>query len=185
MNQLETRKIIYSALKKVWDGERKAVVYYQFKDKIDKKLLAQQLALTPDKELSEKYHKLNLVYASILIFIVILKVSFRIIQISHASNPAEQVIILFAAAFLWILQIYLVIKKNAWIYRIVFLSGLAVVIVSILLESHFTFVSFILLIPDAAALFLSLFLGIKMFPYFGVFKPKPNADGELRYTIEP
>ena len=184
MNQVEINKIIYTALKQYENGSTKIEVYKKYEDLIDKKILAHQLAIVPDRILSKKYHLVNLIYGIYLIFIFFINITFFLIKLINTGYTINYLLLSLMVLLFGIMEIYLVFKKNALIYRILIISGLILFIFGLYLSSN-NFLQFLILsIPSILIILGSLFLGIKIFPYFGIYKCKTDSHGYLRYTTE-
>ncbi len=178
---------LYSAIKRIKNGEDKQSVFEGFKEKIDPQLLARQIAIIPDKDLSRKYNNINKI---LLILLSSLLLIAGIIFVFNFGVFKKSFLLWIACGFLMsIMQIYLISQKNVQIYRLLPLLLTPFIVLNVLNINNELFQSsiyslyvLISIITNTLVVGLCIILGIKMFPYYGLFKPKKNEHGEFMYT---
>lgn len=176
INNKSERFIIYSAIKRVKNGEDKAIVFNELKDKVDQSELAKQLATVPDIDLAKKYTSLNIALTTVLVTLTLLGIIF--ILSNFELYEKHNTVFNLSSLLLTFMQIYLVSQKNALIYRILAIIYFIFIIASLsILDLNYIYLIFLVTV-----VILSSIIGIKMFPYYGIFEPKRSKDGNYIYT---
>lgn len=185
MNTTQQERLdIYKAVKCVRNGEDKITVFDEFREKIKPQLLAQQFSLIPDYDLGKKYDTANKILTLVLSIQTLAGIILNFISMSSSGVTVKGLTSFAAGLLLGAMFIYLIYQKNALMYRLIsffFLINLIILSTGYNLLSPVV-ISFFFI--EAGILTFSLILGFKMFPYFGIFKPKKKIHGIPIYTTK-
>ena len=186
MNPVEMKILLKEVEQKLKEGISKKTLYDEYKEKIDRDVLEKYLASKPDPQLKSKYKILNYLLTFFLISDLLI-IIFHTIFNSSKAFPNIFVLAIFAINGLFIYYIW---KMNPGMYRLIFLYTAQKLYKNINIIDRFSDFSSFEMFYIASSLFmrigivfLSVFLAIKLFPYYGLLKPKME-DGKYIFTAE-
>lgn len=179
-------------------GENKWQIFEEFKDKIDSKILAGNLANVPDKNLAEKYSGLNNFFIALLVILGLSGILTTISLLLESSIKIPYSLLHIGKIIFAIVFIYLSRKKHGEGYflcsllmAIGFSNSFAYAILPLPFSKVFLQYSLwdkSLYIGQILLVILIITMGLiirkKMFPYYNLFKKKYDKEEIPIFTTE-
>ena len=172
------------ALSKIQDRLQKNVSRQEILDELseqyyEKSTIAQLIASTPDPQIKEQYKNLNNLLLGLLALTVLVKILTGIFLLSSVSVFLTP--LAFVLPFMSILFAWEVWQYRGYIYNILGLLAIAGMLQTASKVKEFDAYFIIDVLIALSISGLAFYLGKKMFPHYGFFGPKKDADGNVLF----